>query len=179
MPYADPEKEREKKRRWYLANRETVIAAAEKAGWAKKNPSRVKEIKRRCRKKHRSEIREYDRTWRAKARTNPLFRLQANLRSKISRCIRDEGRPSTLELLGCSPEYFRCWLEIDFRDGMTWENYGKVWHVDHIVPCSLFDLSNPEQQRACFHYTNLQPLFATENLSKGGAVPPEWVFTGE
>jgi hypothetical protein len=53
---------------------------------------------------------------------------------------------------------------------MTWENYGPVWHVDHIRPCVSFDFLDPAQQRACFHYTNLQPLFALENLKKGGRV---------
>jgi hypothetical protein len=55
-----------------------------------------------------------------------------------------------------------------FRPGMTWENYGPVWHVDHIKPCAKFDLTDPDQQRACFHFSNLQPLFADENLRKGG-----------
>ena len=50
---------------------------------------------------------------------------------------------------------------------MTWDNRGKVWHIDHIKPCAKFDLSLPDAQRACFQYTNLQPLFARENRVKG------------
>jgi len=50
---------------------------------------------------------------------------------------------------------------------MTWSNYGKGWHIDHIKPCASFDLSNPEQQKICFHYTNLQPLWAIDNIKKG------------
>lgn len=50
---------------------------------------------------------------------------------------------------------------------MTWENYGPVWHVDHIRPCASFDLQDPAQQRECFNFKNLQPLFAKENLKKG------------
>lgn len=51
---------------------------------------------------------------------------------------------------------------------MTWANYGKSgWHIDHIKPCASFDLSDPDQQKACFHYSNLQPLWAFDNLSKG------------
>ena len=55
-----------------------------------------------------------------------------------------------------------------FQSGMTWENHGKYgWHIDHIRPCSSFDLTDPEQQKLCCHYTNLQPLWAKDNLSKG------------
>lgn len=57
-------------------------------------------------------------------------------------------------------------LESQFEPGMTWENRRK-WHIDHIIPCAAFDLTDTEQQRACFHYTNLRPLWASENISKG------------
>ena len=52
---------------------------------------------------------------------------------------------------------------------MTWENYGE-WEVDHILPCASFDLEQPEAQRQCFHYTNLQPLWKADNRSKGAEV---------
>lgn len=73
----------------------------------------------------------------------------------------------TKKLIGCPIEILILHLESQFIEGMSWENYGPVWHVDHIKPCSNFDLSNPEQQRACFNYSNLQPLFAADNLQKG------------
>lgn len=60
-------------------------------------------------------------------------------------------------------------LEQQFTEGMTWENYGE-WHVDHIRPCVSFDLSIPEQQQECFHYTNLQPLWAKDNLQKSDKI---------
>ena len=50
---------------------------------------------------------------------------------------------------------------------MTWENYGKYWHIDHIVPCYYFDLLKEEEQKRCFHYTNLQPLFARTQIING------------
>jgi hypothetical protein len=51
---------------------------------------------------------------------------------------------------------------------MSWDNYGfRGWHIDHKKPCALFDLSLPEQQRECFHFSNLQPLWAADNLAKG------------
>jgi hypothetical protein len=56
---------------------------------------------------------------------------------------------------------------------MTWENHGRYgWHIDHIRPCASFDLADPEQQRKCFHYTNLQPLWASENMRKGDKWEP-------
>ncbi len=59
-------------------------------------------------------------------------------------------------------------LEKQFKEGMTWENHGLYgWHIDHIIPCASFDLTDLEQQKKCFHYTNLQPLWAKENLIKG------------
>ena len=71
----------------------------------------------------------------------------------------------TSKLIGCSIPYFMDHIEKQFNKGMTWENYGK-WHIDHRVPCASFDLTDPEQQKACFHYTNMQPMWAKENLKK-------------
>lgn len=72
------------------------------------------------------------------------------------------------ELLGCTTENFVSYIETRFVKGMTWENYGaKGWHIDHIRPCASFDLTDIEQQKACFHYTNLQPLWARDNCRKG------------
>ena len=75
------------------------------------------------------------------------------------------GRKS--ELLGCDRAFLIKWLEKQFKPGMSWENYGVFgWHIDHIRPCASFDLSDPKQQSECFHYTNLQPLWWKDNLSK-------------
>jgi len=71
-----------------------------------------------------------------------------------------------LDLLGCTVEELRAHLEKQFKRGMSWSNYGR-WHIDHIRPCASFDLTDPEQQRICFHYSNLQPLWAEENMRKG------------
>ena len=70
-------------------------------------------------------------------------------------------------LTSCSISYLMGYLEAKFTDGMTWENHGK-WHIDHIKPCCKFNLLDKNEQIKCFHYTNLQPLWAKDNLSKGG-----------
>jgi hypothetical protein len=76
-----------------------------------------------------------------------------------------------MDLIGCSPDFLRKYLEAQFEEGMTWENRGfdpdKCWHMDHIRPCSSFDLIDEGQQRECFHYSNLQPMWGFENMLKG------------
>lgn len=66
-------------------------------------------------------------------------------------------------LIGCSREDFMLHIQAQFRDGMSWNNHGSVWEFDHINPVSSFDLTDPEQQRECFHWTNTRPLLKEEN----------------
>lgn len=79
----------------------------------------------------------------------------------------------TIDLLGCTISELRQHLENRFIGGMTWENHGlHGWHIDHIRPCASFDLTQPAQQRECFHYLNLQPLWAKDNMSKSAKWGP-------
>lgn len=105
---------------------------------------------------------------RARQNESPEFRLRANLRRRINKALRGHAKSEdTLNLLGCGIPEFRHHLQLQFKTGMTWGNYGGAWHVDHKRPCAWFDLSDLSQQKACFHYSNLQPLFAKENQQKG------------
>ena len=100
---------------------------------------------------------------------SPEFRLLHTLRNRLRHALVGHAprAASTLAMLGCSVEYLRQWLEVQFEPGMSWDNYGKDgWHVDHIRPCVSFNLADPAQQQECFHYSNLQPLWAVDNLSK-------------
>jgi hypothetical protein len=73
--------------------------------------------------------------------------------------------------LGCQTIEFKNYIEKMFKDGMTWENYGKNgWHIDHIIPKSKFDLRDESQIKICFHYSNLQPLWEFENRKKGNKI---------
>ncbi len=74
--------------------------------------------------------------------------------------------------MGCSISYYKDYLESKFQEGMTWKNYGvNGWHIDHIIPCSAFDLTDPEEVKKCFHYTNTQPLWAKDNRKKSNTIP--------
>ena len=101
--------------------------------------------------------------------TDAEFKLLKTLRSRLGCAIKRQQSnkcDTTIELLGCSISFFKGFLESKFKEGMTWENHGE-WHIDHIKPCASFNLLNEDEQKKCFHYTNLQPLWASENLSKG------------
>lgn len=102
--------------------------------------------------------------------SDPQFRLRVNLRNRLRGALKGTIKYSTtMELVGCSREELRIHLESKFQENMTWENYG-TWHVDHIIPFAFFDLSDPEQLKKACHYTNLQPLWAKDNLSKGDKI---------
>lgn len=96
------------------------------------------------------------------------YRLTCALRSRLNKVVTHGYKSAkTLELLGCSVEYLKQHLENKFDGVMSWDNYGSYWHIDHIRPCASFDLKDEEQQKQCFHYSNLQPLEAIENIIKG------------
>jgi len=126
-------------------------------------------------KKYNSEYREHNkdkRNNREKIRrsTDPVYNLSCILRATTIKNIkRGSGKKaySTEKLLGCTIEECRNHLESLFQEGMTWENHGTHgWHIDHIRPCASFDLTDPEQQKQCFNYNNLQPLWAIDNIRK-------------
>lgn len=129
-----------------------------------------------CRERRQRSLKEYRKKERVRAarryKKDPGFRLRVLLSNRIFYALRETRTVrslKTMELLGCTITALRIRLEDRFKPGMTWANHGPVWHVDHIKPCAKFDLTNPEQQKICFHYTNLQPLFAAENISKGAS----------
>lgn len=103
---------------------------------------------------------------RKRRRTNESYRVADNLRRRVNLALKGKCKSkSTEKLLGCSFEECKLYLESLFAKGMGWDNYGD-WHIDHIRPCASFDLTDVKQQSECFHYTNLQPLWAKDNLIK-------------
>lgn len=98
-------------------------------------------------------------------------RISGNLRRRIWTAIKNNQKSGhTLELLGCTINEFKRHLQEKFTIEMSWENYGTYWEIDHIKPCASFDLTNPIQQKECFHYTNTQPLTISENRKKHDSV---------
>jgi hypothetical protein len=111
-------------------------------------------------------IRSQKKWYHNKAKYDIQHVLKERLRKRIRNVVSKGYKSSaTLELLGCTIEQLRLHLESQFQEGMNWANYGE-WHIDHIQPCCSFDLSIEENQKKCFHYSNLQPLWAKDNLKK-------------
>lgn len=176
---------------WAIENREHVNEMARK--WAMNHPEEKKlrdriysfshreEARKRSREhyyKNREEKLKYARFYRQKEDfkqkrnlihrerygTDPTYKLLYILRNRLRKVVTGR-RKRTKDLVGCSLEELRSHLENLFKDGMSWENHGE-WHIDHIRPCVSFDLSKSEEQARCFNFSNLQPLWAKENLSK-------------
>ena len=97
-------------------------------------------------------------------RTIPLVRLIHTVRARLAAALGSKKPGSTIELLGCSPEQLKAHLEKQFQPGMSWANYG-LWHIDHKKPFAR--ATDEKSVREIAHYTNLQPLWAEENLRKG------------
>jgi hypothetical protein len=124
-----------------------------------------KERHRQYNKTNKSILREKRRIYvKNERKSNVLFKLRQNLRRRFSRCIKLKG---TEKILGCSFEQFRVHIESKFKPGMSWDNYGyNGWHIDHIMPLSWFDVTDPNEVDKANHYTNLQPLWAKDNFIK-------------
>jgi hypothetical protein len=135
--------------------------------WRKEYRKRdyVKQYERDYKRKHCKEYRK------RKLQNDFYFKLKMRLRDRVRMALKNCGGKKsykTMELLGCDITFLKYYLESLWADGMSWDNYGlNGWHIDHIKPCNAFDLTDPQQQKECFHYTNLQPLWRFDNLSKG------------
>jgi hypothetical protein len=141
--------------------------------WYGRNKEHVAEYnkKRQDDPKNRERYRGYWRAAMKKRVANPNTQIRHNLRTRIGNVLRGTNKSaSTMELIGCTIEELWKHLESSssWESWMARENYGAGgWDIDHIIPCAKFNLTDPKQQKICFHYTNLQPLEHIANLKKG------------
>jgi hypothetical protein len=115
-------------------------------------------------------LRRAGKKWRKSLPSNHPLKIRRRLSSSIRRMIKSRGgkkQIGTKSLTGCSVNELMAHIEKKFKPGMNWNNRATFgWHIDHIRPCASFDLTNPDEQKKCFHYTNLQPLWWNENVAK-------------
>ena len=183
MPFKDPQKKKEYNRMYREKNRDKINARIRVWSKSEEQQKKKKEYKEKNREKllkyfverrkkpgYKEKFNEYFRNWiNEKRKIDPSFKLKQQLSHRIYLALKKKGAfksKRTMKFLGCTVKELWQHLEKQFQPGMTRENYGE-WHVDHIKPCALFDLTKDEEQAACFHYTNLQPLWAVDNIRKG------------
>lgn len=162
---ARAEKRRAYKKEYYQKNKDKICARV-KANY-KANPGPTKKrVKEWC-KENREHVNKKQVEY---VQNNLNAKLKSTLRSRVGsalKAVNGTKCTKTMELVGCSMEFLKAHLEKQFQPGMTWENYGKKgWVIDHIVPCALFDLTKDYQQKSCFKWENLQPMWWKDNLNK-------------
>lgn len=187
----DPQPVRALARARYAANSEAIRAErtasyhadiersrAKQRARATANPERRALYSKRDYNKRRDKIRLYLAAWREantdyvmrRYRSEPEFRIVCKLRARLTAVLRVAGAiksSTTLDLVGCTGGDLRAHIESQFTDGMSWDMCATgAIHIDHIRTCASFDLTDPERQQACFHYTNLRPLWAADNLAR-------------
>ncbi len=162
----NPEVYREIDRRAYCKNPEIWNSRSRK--WHENNPERVKKIKRKNRLKNRKKYNDSAaKRNREKRKNDPLWGLSRNLSKAIWECLKHEGGKkgkSWRHLVSFTIEELKIHLESLFKNGMTWNNYGSYWHLDHIKPLSWFNLKTEFDE--AWDISNLQPLEASKNSSK-------------
>lgn len=118
---------------------------------------------------------QWENNWtKIQRQTNPQYKLKQILRGRYLDALKRHTsggkvnkHHSAIELIGCSIDFYKQYLEQQFKPDMTWKNHGTLWEIDHIKPCASFDLIYSEEQQKCFNYTNTQPLYYSDNRSKG------------
>lgn len=161
------EKIAQNKKSYYKKNRNKIRRY--KKLWQQKNVVKIAKRQKEWRQINRCRLNEYSKN----RRTNDLsYRILNNLRGRLYYALKAQGAKKcehTVKLIGCSIAELRRYIESHFLKGMTFENYGKgneKWSIDHIRPCSSFNLSNFSQQKLCFHHSNLKPMWNLDNFSK-------------
>lgn len=202
MPYKDPVKRKEYHDRYYVENKESFSSNAKEYYLENKEVakerSRIyrignkeklqryhleyslknKEHKQVYDKKYKKENRAKVNTYvMEKKKKDVQFKLQMALRGRLLRALKMGWKSgSAVRDLGCTIPELKFYLEGQFKDGMTWDNWTRAdlndlaWHIDHKVPLTFFDLTNREQFLQAVHYTNLQPMWAKENIKKSNKV---------
>ena len=161
---------------YYGKNREARIDKNKQ--WNKDNPDKVKQYnagrqdyQKQYALDNKDKIYDYQKKWRREKyppkpkRSKEERKLVNVYRDRVKRGIQTD-RKKTFELLGCTFPELKKYIETQFYPEMSWDNWGKVWELDHIQGCVTFDLNDPEQVKKCFHYTNLRPLFKTTTIAQ-------------
>jgi len=170
----------EKSKKWREANPEKVKENMKR--WLEENKEHKKQKDKAYREDHKQQYIENHRKWvhenyqKMKEEGGEKFvayKLKSNIGRRIREILGQEKSERCVDYVGCSINELRTHIESTFLDGMNWENYGSGWHIDHIIPCSAFNMLDENDRLACFYYKNLQALWAVDNIRKSDSYNPE------
>lgn len=138
----------------------------------RKQAAEIRKQTKVCKRKFltESERREYRRTYsNQRYHADPQYRIASRLRTRLNEILKNRNQQKS-KTLKIDKQGIVAWVESKFQPGMTWSNHGKEWHLDHILPCAEFDLTDPKQVEQCFGYLNLQPLWKRDNILKSDKI---------
>jgi glutamate synthase domain-containing protein 2 len=162
-----PEKRKAKHERYRIKHADKIKERM--ANYYSKNADKIKARTKENRIKNLDSVRAYKRAYQKRRRQeDSMFRLIGNIRHRLNEFLKTKGiskKSKISEYLGCDKEFLRKHLESLFVEGMSWDNYGSKWHIDHILPLSVEGITEEEIYKRN-HYTNLQPLWADANIRK-------------
>ncbi len=177
----NPDKVKDYSQKWYENNSKKSIENS--SIWKKNNIEKIKEYSKQYRENNIEKIMESHKKYREnnpekiketlkKSNQKPKRKMSSNIRRRLSQYLKLNiitKKNKTFEIVGCTPEFLKEHLEKQFKEGMSWENYGLYgWHIDHIIPLS--SSKTEEEIYQLSYYTNLQPLWAEDNLKKGNKI---------
>jgi hypothetical protein len=161
------ERNRETTRKYYANNKEKIANTVKI--YREKNKEKIRIRVKEYEKRNKDKKNERQRKLREKYVTNPVYRIRYSLKERVRVFLKSrkmQKNNKTFEMVGITPAELKEYLEKQFKEGMSWDNYGlHGWHIDHIIPISSAQ-TEEELFKLC-HYTNLQPLWAIDNIKKG------------
>lgn len=167
-------------REWKAVNKEKV--AAYNKTYKVENKDTISEYNSNYNKTHRDEIQKRSSAnYLKKYHKDPSFKIAHCLRKRMRHLLSGSKKEDqhALEILGCTINNFKKWLEYCFEGNMTFQNHGEVWHIDHAVPCAKFNLTIDDEVKKCFHWSNIKPMLAKENASKNSRATQLEIFQHE
>ena len=114
---------------------------------------------------HKDEVTTYNKQYEIERKNTDFeFKVLKLIRARFA--IYYKGSRNAKDIISCTPPDLVEWFRSNFTEEMTWQNHGKLWHIDHVIPCEHFDLTNEDEHLLCFHWQNMRPLLAKRNIGR-------------
>ena len=163
---------RQRDKEYYERNKDARLASNKV--YCKEHKDKILEKKKEYYEANKHRILEYHQNRkqtrneqkRTKRKTDDVFAVCEALKVRVHRVLKDKKSDRSWSYIGCSKNFLKSWIEFQFDTTMTWDNYGNVWHIDHVIPIAQFNMLSEIQRLNCFHWSNLRPLEKKVNMMK-------------